>query len=41
MNYTPQRVLKHELGHNVCRCDNEDIAWSWALGPIATRTPRR
>lgn len=30
MRYTPKEVLRHELGHIVCKCDNEDKAWSWA-----------
>ena len=30
MEYTPEQVLKHELGHIECRCDDEDFAWKWA-----------
>lgn len=28
MNYSPQQVLKHELGHIVCNCNSEEVAWS-------------
>ena len=28
MNYTPEQVLKHELGHIVCQCDDEEVAWN-------------
>jgi hypothetical protein len=27
MNYTPQQVLEHELGHILCTCDDEQVAW--------------
>ena len=30
MKYTPEKALKHELGHIMCKCDNEDVAWNWA-----------
>lgn len=30
MRYTPEQVLKHEVGHILCRCDSEDKAWAWA-----------
>ncbi|MGH9546060.1 MAG: hypothetical protein ACRD23_12700 [Terriglobales bacterium] len=30
MRHTPERVLKHELGHIMCKCDDEDRAWAWA-----------
>lgn len=30
MNYSPEQVLKHELGHILCDCDNEEVAWRWA-----------
>ena len=29
MDYTPAQVLGHEVGHIVCRCDDENIAWKW------------
>ena len=29
MHYTPAQVLKHELGHIMCKCDDEDKAWDW------------
>ena len=30
MQYTPEQVLKHELGHILCKCDDEEVAWRWA-----------
>ncbi|HKS75714.1 MAG TPA: hypothetical protein VJQ82_21055 [Terriglobales bacterium] len=33
MQYTPEQVLKHELGHIACSCDDEKVAWSWAAYP--------
>src|SRR5215470_5266135 len=30
MKYSPEQVLKHELGHIVCKCDDEEVAWRWA-----------
>jgi hypothetical protein len=30
MQYTPEQVLRHELGHILCRCDDEDRAWALA-----------
>ena len=30
MEYTPEQVLSHELGHIMCNCDDEDRAWDWA-----------
>lgn len=29
MNYTPEQILRHELGHIVCGCDDEEAAWRW------------
>lgn len=29
MHYTPEEVLRHELGHIVCSCDDEEVAWRW------------
>jgi hypothetical protein len=29
MHYTPEQVLRHELGHIICSCDDEDKAWAW------------
>jgi hypothetical protein len=36
MNYTPEQVLKHELGHIVCDCDDEEVAWRWTATPSPT-----
>lgn len=47
MQYTPEQVLKHELGHIACSCDDEKVAWSWtaypseALGKLGTSDVRR
>jgi hypothetical protein len=30
MKYTPTEILKHELGHIICKCDNEEVAWTKA-----------
>jgi hypothetical protein len=30
MKYSPEQVLKHELGHMLCRCAEEEIAAKWA-----------
>lgn len=32
MHYTPEEVLRHELGHIVCGCDDEEEAWKWGAG---------
>ncbi len=34
MEYTPEQVLKHELGHIECRCDDEEVAWKWAASQL-------
>lgn len=43
MRYTPEQVLRHELGHIMCKCDDEDRAWNWAvkLGGISKTTERK
>lgn len=43
MRYTPEQVLRHELGHIMCKCDDEDRAWNWAvkLRGISEATERK
>lgn len=43
MPYTPEQVLRHELGHIICKCDDEDRAWNWAvkLGGVSKATERK
>ncbi len=36
MHYTPEQILRHELGHVVCRCDDEEAAWRWAAKKLTT-----
>ena len=34
MEYTPEQVLKHELGHIECTCDDEEVARKWAASQL-------
>jgi hypothetical protein len=41
MRYTPEQVLRHELGHIMCKCDDEERAWNWTVNKPEIISKRR